>query len=108
MGLVDGTTALLAALSAAFVRLGMTGLLLARSLTLACLLLARLMLAGLMLARLLLAGLHLAVLAGSFGVARAIPLTLLTASVLCAAAGLAPVIADAVLVFLVHSESSIL
>ena len=98
---------------AAFVRLGMTGLLLARSLTLACLLLARLMLAGLMLARLLLArlllaSLHLAVLAGSFGVARAIPLTLLTAAILGVGAGLAPVIADAVLVFLVHSESSIL
>jgi len=87
----------------AFTRLGMTGVLLARHVTLAFLLLARLMLA-----RLLLAALHLTVLAGTLGVARAVPLTLLTAAILSVGARLAPVIADVALVFLVHGEGSIL
>ena len=98
---MPGGPALLAALLMPAISL--TGLLLARRLTLACLLLARLMLA-----RLMLAALHLMVLAGTLRVARAVPLTLLTAAIPGVGARLAPVIADVALVFLVHGESSIL
>jgi len=83
-----------------------TGLLLSGRLRLSGLLLARWLLAGLRLTGPRLARLHRP--GRALGVARAIPLALLTAAIPAFGASLATVIADAVLVFLVHSESSIL